>query len=646
MPTAKQPSRTSPTRPRTAGRKNGWRTLSSALVVVTFLFSAATAASAAPPAPVDAATVPDVRKPEVASEIKAKVANDYCSGEVKTTALPWDINHDVDPKSEKFAKCRSYALGVLPSGFDQLLPYTTVDGRSVTCKPGGVFYVGVGLHDYSPTSGYKTQWCAQVEKDTAGSKNDERWRAFWSGIIGAGGVAAVDFVANPQGSVDKLANSLKTDATSALTQVINDVSRATDFDPNDDWFRTQWAAFAGIGVLVLAFMVLRTMRDYGEEKITAEETTHALIGFGPVSLVLVLFGPALGHFLNTQISTLNTGIINFTSGSMLGFAKATDFNGVESGGAFGPVAGIIIWGLLLLGAWSILLLFIVQGVALSLIGVGLAIALGFLVHPLWRKRAMKAGTTYLGILLAKPLLLLILGFIMALIGAHSPVKGGSDDALSTGLRILTIGVVLLAFGCAPATLLKYMPLLPNGGDSVAHHNTGTGRAVVAGAAGAMMSSRMFSKSASPRGRQTSTAGASRNNAAPRAGTGTSSGTGSAGGNGPSGGNGTSGGTGPSNGTTSSAAVGEKASSVSNAAPSASASPGNSGSSTQKTPGTSGSGVGDVGKLAGAGVRAGVPLVAGTAKVAAGVALKSALAAANAAASSGKSQAHDHAPNMD
>lgn len=627
-----------------ARSKSILRTIAALVMVFGFLFSSAAVSSATEsnPGTVDASTIPDVRKPEVAAQIKDKVATDFCSGEMATTILPWKINQDVDPKSEKFATCHGWALSVLPSGFDQLLPYTTVEGRSASCKSGGVFYVGVGLNDYSKTSGYKTQWCAQVVQDTAGSANDARWRAFWTGVIGSGGVAAVDFVANPQDSVAKLANSLKTDSTAALAQVINQVTAGTDFDPNDDWFRTQWAIFSGIGVLVLALMVLLVMRAYGDEKITSEEATHALVGFGPAGLILILFGPALGHFFNGKVSELSAGITTFTSGSSLGFAKATDFNGVASGGTFGPVAGLLIWGLLFLGAWAVLLLFVVQNVALMMIGIGMAIALGFMVHPLWRKRAAKAGTTYLGILLAKPALLLILGFVMALITAFSPVKGGTDDTLTNAIKIFTVAIILLTVGFAPATLFRYMPILPTGGETVARHSSGTGRALVAGAAGGMMSTRMLSKSTrTSSSSQTQRPGITTSSATPA----------SRGGQGPAMGaqaNSTAGGQSSSSST----------STISNATSSPTASVPDSASMVDPATGASSVGKADSGtggaglsggrkaaRMAGGAVKAVAPVVGGTAKVAAGVALKAALAAANAAASSAQSQAHDQAPNM-
>lgn len=615
-----------------------WRTLAGILAAFALLFGSAAASMAAedPAKPIDASTIPDVRKPQVAASIRDKVAHDYCSQENVVTPVPWEVQKDVDPGSAKFAKCRDHVLSVLPTGFDELVPYTTAEGRNTACQAGGPLYIGPGIHDFSQDFGYRTQWCGQAEDEKASQAMDAAWRDFWTGVIGSGGVAAVDFVSNPKDSTEKLANQLKTDSTSALAAVINDASRATDFDPNADWFRTQWAAFGGIGILVLAFMVMRTVRDYGDGKITAEEATHAIVGFGPLGLVLVLFGPPLGHFLNVQITGLTQGIIKFTAGSLLAFANATDFSGVTSGGVFGPVAGIILFGLLLLGCWSVLVLFVVQSTALGLIGAGLAVAIGFIVHPLWRKRAVTMGATYLGIALSKPLLFLILGFVMAMIGAQSPVKDGTDDALANGLKILTVGLILATIGFSPATLFKYMPLLPKGGDSVQHHSSGAGRAFLSGAAGGMMSNRMF--------RNSSRAGGGQRSEGRSFGGGSTSQTGG----GPSPiPDGVPGGTGgaAAGGTTTG---GTKAGGNKGIAPA----PGSGGGSGQaQSAGTSSPGPGqDQGRRAQSAVRKAVgntvPAVTGTSKVAAGVALKAALAAANAAATSARSQAHDHAPSFD
>ncbi|WP_404501994.1 hypothetical protein [Arthrobacter sp. GAS37] len=557
------------------------------------------------------ATIPEVKKPAIAAAIREQVASDYCGTE--GGALSQDAK--VDPNSDKYRTCHEKLLSILPTGFDAIYPYTTVKAYDTACMAGQLLD-----ETNQPDTGYDSAWCNTAGTNKDLTKNDQAWRGFWSKIIGDGGLGVVDFVANPKDSTEKLANELKTDSNSALAAVIDNASRATDFDPNADWFRTQWAAFGGIGIIVLAFMTMRTVRDYGDGKITAEETTHAIVGFGPLGLLLVLFGPALGHFLNTQIAALDVGVIKFTSGSFLSFADATDFNGFASGGVFGPVAGIILWGLMLLGAWSILVLFVLQSIALGMIGAALAIGLGFVVHPLWRKRAVKMGTTYLGIALSKPLLFLILGFVMAMIGGQAAVVGGDKDPLTNALKVLTVGLVMLTVGFAPATLFKYMPLLPGGGDSIQRHGSGMGRAAVGGAAGALMSSRMFRNSSRTAGGRQG-AGSSGGTGSGRSGG--STGTGTAGGTTTGVQNAAGGGTGKSGGASTRGA-------------------GNTGKGQSQSQGQEKRGQSAARQVAG---KAGTA-VAGTSKVAAGVALKAALAAANTAASSARSQAQDHAPSFD
>jgi hypothetical protein len=210
---------------------------------------------------------------------------------------------------------------------------------------------------------------------------------------------------------------------------------------------------------------------------------RSLVWYGPLSVVLALFGPAIGHVVNGWFAGLTDAFTDWTAARIAAFMEVVArFASYQSNGAFGPLAAVILFGLLFLGAWGLLGALFLQPFALYMIGIGLALAVGFLVHPVYRARVPKIAALWLGIGLSKPILILLVGAVFAFVANQPAFKEGVDDALVNASSVFIAAAAMLALAFAPLGLFKYVPLLPSASTGIgAHRGSVVGAAAVAGA---------------------------------------------------------------------------------------------------------------------------------------------------------------------
>ncbi|MGY4542567.1 hypothetical protein ACVWY0_002491 [Arthrobacter sp. UYNi723] len=293
-----------------------------------------------------------------------------------------------------------------------------------------------------------------------------------------GTVDTVAFIANAKDGFEKFANSVKDEGVKATNEVLNNLMKVSAFQV-DDSFRDLWAIFAGVGIVIMALMYFKLFKDVSNEEIDLDTARQSLFWYGPLSMVLVLFGPAIGYVINGWLTQITESFTPWTSNQIMDFATAISrFAGYESNGVFGPLAAVLLFGLLFVGAWALLGLFALQPFALYLLGVGLALMIGFMIHPQYRERVSKTGTLWLGIALSKPLILLLMGALFSFISSRPAFQGvGTDDALINASSVFLAAAAMLVLAFSPALLFKFVPLLPSSATSY-----GAGRPSVAGAA--------------------------------------------------------------------------------------------------------------------------------------------------------------------
>jgi hypothetical protein len=304
-----------------------------------------------------------------------------------------------------------------------------------------------------------------------------------------GAVDTVAFIANAKDGFEKFANSTKEAGVTATNEVLMNLLKVSAFHV-DDAFREMWGIFCGIGIVILALMYFKLFKDLSDEEIDFDTVRQSLFWFGPLSILLAIFGPALGYVGNNALMDLTGAISPWTSNQIMDFATTISrFASYESNGVFGPLAAVLLFGLLFVGAWALLGLFALQPLALYLLGVGLALMIGFMIHPQYRARVAKTGSLWLGIALSKPLILLLMGALFSFITSRPAFQGeGTDDALINASSVFTAAAAMLVLAFSPALLFKFVPILPSSATSLgANRSSIAGAAMVAGAGAAMSS---------------------------------------------------------------------------------------------------------------------------------------------------------------
>ncbi|SEP53985.1 type IV secretion system protein [Amycolatopsis saalfeldensis] len=292
------------------------------------------------------------------------------------------------------------------------------------------------------------------------------------------------FVVDPASAVDDLANSLHEAATSFTTTILQGLASVGNFDPSAPWFLETYAASTGIGVVVMAFMAILMIARTASGGGSREDLQESLFKQLPLGMFLAVFSPAIGALLTEMVSGLTNGIAAWDAGYLSSaMAKLVLIGGVTvtliPGGAF---IGIIIFLLMIIGAFAVFVGLAMQSIALPLSAAVAGIAWGMWVHPKWRKKALKVPYMFLGVLFAKPMLFFLLGIIFALIDGNLSVPAMKSGGLALLFQLILVAVALIVAGLAPFSLLKYSPLLPTAEDSHdSQPSSGFGTASVVGA---------------------------------------------------------------------------------------------------------------------------------------------------------------------
>lgn len=298
------------------------------------------------------------------------------------------------------------------------------------------------------------------------------------GQVVLGTVDTVAFIANAKDGFEKFANTVKDEGVKSTNEVLNNLLKVSAFDI-DDAFRTTWAAFAGIGIAIMGLMYFKLWKDVSNEEIDLDSAREALLWYGPLSIILVVFGPALGYVINGWLTGLTEGATFWTSSRVTDFGVAVSrFASYESNGAFGPLAAVLLFGLLFIAAWAMLGLLALQPLALYLLGLAVALMIGFMIHPKYRERVGKVGALWIGISLSKPLLLLLMGAVFSYIASRPAFSGeGVHDGMVNATSVFLAAAAMCVMAFALPLLYKYVPILPSSSTSL-----GEGRQSIAGAA--------------------------------------------------------------------------------------------------------------------------------------------------------------------
>lgn len=309
------------------------------------------------------------------------------------------------------------------------------------------------------------------------------------GPVVLGTVDTVAFIADAKDGFERFANTVKEEGVTATNEVLNNLLKVATFEI-DDAFRNTWAAFSAIGILVMGLMYFKLWKDVSNEEIDLDSARQSLLWYGPLSTVLVLFGPALGYVVNGWMTGITESVTFWTSSRVTDFGVAISrFASYESSGAFGPLAAVILFGLLFVSAWAMLGLLAVQPLALYLLGLGLALMIGFMIHPKYRERVGKVGALWIGISLSKPLLLLIMGAVFSYIASRPAFSDeGVDDGMVNATSVFLAAAAMTVLAFSLPLLFKYVPILPSSSTGLGSDRQSVAGAAMVAGAGAGISS--------------------------------------------------------------------------------------------------------------------------------------------------------------
>lgn len=297
----------------------------------------------------------------------------------------------------------------------------------------------------------------------------------------------VEFVKDPGGIIDDWANALKSWAVSTTNAVLRGLVSVGDFDASSSWFIEQYAIAEGIGVFVMAIMLILVAMRSGRPRGGSggpRELMGIAFGYMPAGLLAMMFAPAfilflqpLSHgltdFFSSLIGSKTDEVVNNVSATLGGLTKDTLIGG--------SIAGILAFGLLGFGAFVLFVGLLMHQIGMPLAGVVSAICWGMWINPKWRAKALRPGLMFISLMFSTPLLFLLIGVIEDIINsaAKSSVTGGGD--LKSLGQLALLAMAFFALGLAPFALLKWAPILPSAEDADKMGGGGAGSGSIAGA---------------------------------------------------------------------------------------------------------------------------------------------------------------------
>lgn len=502
--------------------RNLWRTLLVTLAVLTAALTLPmTAAAAAEEDGGDGATEEQLANLEKASdEDREKVRTAAVDEATKAICDGGDFRDHVfvpvgtgggDAEAAGDKICKEEIGGQIDKFYDTPEKAVTSEGptRTDVCGPGP-------RYSALPNPGLKT-YCAKGSVESMLTKARGQLLV---DVVSAPGVAPVlkgasaaaevaEFVANPEDAYAELVNYLHKESVQWTERVLDSVATSTQFDPSESWFVDSWMGAAGLGLLMLTVMLLLTLRDLGAGRIDLEDTRDSLFKWGPIAVVMAVFGPAVMTKLTQAAGAMSSGIINSGDNSVAEqvgeFVRGIAALSVQDSN-LGIILGILLFLVLLVSSLMLFITFVFQEFALMFIAYGMALCIGMLINPRWRTYVLKMASTWVAILASKPVLLLLLVLVFTM-----PTSLGSATGLEVISQLVMVSIAMLVVALCPWLLLRYMPMVqsPSGelwANGMPSVPTGGLEGTSGGGTGEVSPSQQTVEKANQRSKEDSTAG--------------------------------------------------------------------------------------------------------------------------------------------
>ncbi|WP_294633425.1 hypothetical protein [uncultured Rothia sp.] len=300
----------------------------------------------------------------------------------------------------------------------------------------------------------------------AGGGNKDAQNASWA-VAGAATTAGVDknvveAVSNPSGQVAKFVNQLKKDGVGAISEAIKLMNSAFRFEADADWFRSTYAAAAGIGLVLLAGNFVVGITRAARGNLPASEAFGRLGASLVFGMGGLLFTPALAYSVSTLVDSAGDGVATLVgasqdslTGSLLNPTTAMTTDSTP----LGWMGAILVFVLCFIAGVMLMLSLAAQLVTAYFSAVALGVMWGFATSEKGRERLKRVGAFFLSALIAKPVILFFLWVAMKISAAYSAtVDGWSENPMETLMRVTLSLIAVLMVAVSPACVAKFIPV--------------------------------------------------------------------------------------------------------------------------------------------------------------------------------------------
>lgn len=270
----------------------------------------------------------------------------------------------------------------------------------------------------------------------------------------------IKFVADPKSNLDELANSSKSESIAMTSKVLEEISSTTEFDASAQEFKDRWALYAGLGVVGLGLMIMFLFKQHSNGEMSDDDFSKSLLYYLPAALFMVIYGPWVMNELQQRVAPLTDGTSDWAAESISNFITVISrFASLESTSWFGPLAAILFFGLLFVGALALLVYFLLIPIFQQLMGLAIALLIGMLLSPKTRRYVMKIATTIGTMSLLKTFAFLVLGAVFGILASQPAFKDGVDDVLVNVGNLGATAAIMLMIVLSPAAIFRWMPVL-------------------------------------------------------------------------------------------------------------------------------------------------------------------------------------------
>ena len=301
-------------------------------------------------------------------------------------------------------------------------------------------------------------------KVDGGDKAAQNASWYSAGTLTAAGVDknVIDAVSNPSSQAAKFVNQLKKDGVGSISEAIKLMNSAFRFEADADWFRSTYAAAAGIGLLLLAGNFVVGITRAARGNLPTSEAFGKLGASLLLGMTGLFFTPALAYSVSTLVDSMSDGVATLVgasqdslTGSLLNPTTAMTTESTP----LGWMGTILVFVLCFIAGVMLMLSLAAQLVTAYFSAVALGVMWGFVTSEKGRERLKRVGAFFLSALIAKPVILFFLWVAMKMSAAYSAtVDGWSENPMETLLRLVISLLAVVMVAVSPAWVAKFIPV--------------------------------------------------------------------------------------------------------------------------------------------------------------------------------------------